>query len=92
MPDNTHSTFSPTALKHFLKYPEVTNKHLHSLVITTTTGQRITFPSILTYVNNQVLDYHEFTIVRPIHLPSIPPLLQANKSYVTTLTRALVHQ
>lgn len=93
MTNNTHSTFSPTALKHFLKYLDVTSKHLHSIIITTTTGWHLTFPSILTYDNNQVLDYYEFTVVCLLHLPSsVPTPLQANKSYTSTLTRALVHQ
>jgi hypothetical protein len=92
MPHNSHSTLSPTALKHYLKYPKVITDHLHSLQITTTCEKTLTFPSIQHQVNNKVLDYRLFNVVKPIHHTSIPRVLQANKSYISPLTRPLVHQ
>jgi hypothetical protein len=93
MPNNKSSTFSPTALKYFLKYPEVSNKHLHSLHITTTCGRHLIFPSITKHINNQVLDYHTFNVVRPLYSsPLHPTFLQANKANHPPLRRALVHQ
>ncbi len=92
MPHNTHPTLSPTALKHYLKYPKVITDHLHSLQITTTCGRILTFPSIPQHTKNNVLDYHLFNVVKPLTQSTIHPILQANKSYISPLTRPLVHQ
>jgi hypothetical protein len=50
MPSQQQCTFSPTALKYYLKLPSVQTHHLDTLHITTTTGTTITFPSIPTYI------------------------------------------
>jgi hypothetical protein len=92
MPDNSHPTLSPTALKHYLKYPKVITHHLDSLQITTTTGQVLHFPSITKHTKNNVLDYHLFNVVKPTSIPSVPLILQANSSQTYPLTRSLIHQ
>ncbi len=92
MPHNSHPTLSPTALKHYLKYPRVLTNHLHSLEITTTCGRLLTFPSIIQHTKNNVLDYHKFNVVKPTTSTYLPQVLQANKSYISPLTRSLVHQ
>jgi hypothetical protein len=105
MPNNPQCTFSPTALKHYLSFPEVTTNHLVSLNILTTTGIRLTFPSIKQQVNGQLLDYHQFSVARPIgcvnrlssHHNQLPPLFPDSsnivmKGTVSPLTRNLCHQ
>jgi hypothetical protein len=92
MPKNDHPTLSPTALKHYLKYPKVVTHHLDSLQITTSTGVLLKFPSISKHSISNVLDYHLFNIVKPISYPLLPTLPQANISRITPLTRSLIHQ
>jgi len=92
MPNNDHPTLSPTALKHYLKYPKVVTHHLDSLQITTSTGILLKFPSISTHTTSNVLDYHQFNIVKPTSYPLLPSIPQANSSQVTPLTRSLIHQ
>jgi len=92
MPNNDHPTLSPTALKHYLKYPKVVTHHLDSLQITTSTGILLKFPSISTHTTSNVLDYHQFNIVKPTSCPLLPSIPQANRSQVTPLTRSLIHQ
>ena len=101
LPDNPQCTFSPTALKHYLSLKEVITNHLDSLRITTSTGVRLSFPSIKQQRNGQLLDYHTFRIVRPISYinrlcppdPSVairPPI--ASQGTIIPLTRNLCHQ
>lgn len=92
MPNNQHCTFFPTALKHYLKYQTVYTTHLQSLYITTPCGNWLIFLSISHYADTRLLDFHQFTIVKPtIHLHYIPrPIV--NKAYYPVLTRAVVHQ
>ncbi len=108
MPDNPQCTFSPTALKHYLGYPEVLTSHLEALHITTSSGIKMIFPSIKQQKDGQLLDYHNFTIVRPICgsvtslpnmalalcLPTTSPYIEAtaNAGTIIPLTRNLVHQ
>lgn len=66
MPHNKTPTFSPTALKHYFKYPKLTTHHLSHLTIITPCHKTITFPSTPTFMNNKVLDYHSFEIIKPI--------------------------
>jgi len=101
MSDNPQCTFSPTALKHYLSLPEVTTHHLDSLRITTSTGAHLRFPSIKQQSNGELLDYHNFRVVRPISYinrlrppdPSsiIPPAI-ASRGTIIPLTRNLCHQ
>lgn len=107
MPNNPQCTFSPTALKHYLKYPSVITHHLDSLQITTSNGNKVIFPSIKHQVNGQLLDYHCFWVVRPksqlrpvtptaakvLSLPHITltPSIAAAGSAIP-LTRNLCHQ
>ncbi len=65
MPNNTTCTFSPTALKFYNKYPCITTKHLHSLHIITQNDIKLTFPSIPTKIKSNLLDYHQFHVVKP---------------------------
>jgi hypothetical protein len=94
MPNNSHCTFSPTALKHYLKFPTVVTNHLDSLSIVTTTGTTITYPSIVTYRQGQLLDYHLFHVARPKNFTNnLLPSPIANVSCGTLpLTRELLHQ
>ena len=103
MPTNPQNTFSPTALQHYLHYKIVTI-HLDSLSITTSNGTKLIFPSVKTHSLNQLLDYHQFTIVKTIHprglafINPLPIVLQVNHRYlvcsfindwVTTVTKFL---
>jgi hypothetical protein len=93
MPQNSHCTFSPTALRHYLKYPSVTTHHLQSIQVTTPCNQQPHFPSILRQAQSQLLDFHEFFVVQPTTSLSSIPRPIANKSTSTfMLSRALVHQ
>lgn len=108
MPTNPQCTFSPTALKHYLGYPEVLTSHLEALHLTTSSGIKMIFPSIKQQKDGQLLDYHNFTIVRPICgsvtslpnmalalcLPTTSPYIEAtaNAGTIIPLTRNLVHQ
>jgi hypothetical protein len=94
MPNNPHCTFTPTALKHYLKYPTVVTNHLNSLLIVTSEGNSITFPSIVKHIKGKVLDSHLFHVVRSKQrIPSMLPLPVANVSHShPLLTRELVHQ
>jgi hypothetical protein len=94
MPDNPTCTFSPTALKHYLQYPTVVTNHLESLLIVTSNGTRLTFPSIVTHVRGQLLDYHSFNVVRPkiLHNRMLPPATANYSRGTSLLTRELVHQ
>jgi hypothetical protein len=67
MPNNTQCTFSPTALKHYLKYPSITTYHLQSLHITTPCNQLLEFPSLAAHTSSKALDFHQFHIVQPAH-------------------------
>ena len=76
MPDNPQCTFSLMALKHFLKYPVVSTNLLDSLLIVSSTGALMRFPSIAHHSSSQVLDYHTFHVVRPkssLLSPVLPP-------------------
>ncbi len=94
MPTNPQCTFSPTALTHYLKY-KTTTTHLEHLSITTSNGTNIKFPSVPRHSDQQLLDYHEFIVVRPN--PSTPitissqPIANSATSELP-LTRLLVHQ
>jgi hypothetical protein len=93
MPNNDHPTLSSTALKHYLKYLKVVvTHHLDSLQITTSTGILLKFPSSSKHSTSNVLDYHQFNIVKPISYPLLPTIPQANISQVTPLTCSLIHQ
>lgn len=92
MPQNSHCTFSPTALKHYLNYPSVTTTHLKALYITTPCNQLLEFPSLSPQVSLKALDYHAFTVVRPTTRLSYLPRPLAHKATVLPLTRALIHQ
>jgi len=94
MPSNPQCTFSPTALKHYLCF-NVTTKHLESLSITTSTGTCLVYPSIHQHKHSQLLDYHKFTVVRPINCSkpttnSFPIAKSATSE--PTLDRLLIHQ
>jgi hypothetical protein len=94
MPTNPQCTFSPTALTHYLKY-KATTTHLDNLRIITSSGVTMTFPSITTHSNQQLLDYHEFIVVKPtkcsdLHLPSTPIVESATSEL--PLNRLLAHQ
>ncbi len=65
IPDNTSCTFSPTALKYYNNYPTVTTHHLDKLEIITTNNVHITFKSVTKLIRGKLLDYHNFTVVRP---------------------------
>jgi hypothetical protein len=93
MPDNPQCTFSPTALRHYLHYT-ITTVHLDSLMITTSTGVNLQFPSLKDHSANQLLDYHNFIVVcpkatKPVNLHQ--PIVNSATSE-SPLTRVLVHQ
>jgi hypothetical protein len=92
MPDNPQCTFSLTALHHYLHF-DVLAKHLHSLQITTTSGDTLAFPSLASYSTKQLLDYHHFTIVRPTRQVKqiIPPTVK-NATSEAPLYCLLAHQ
>lgn len=92
MPQNSQCTFSPTALKHFLKYPTIITYHLQALAIITPCNQKLTFPSILWLTSSKALDYHQFLIVCPTHWLSSLPIPTARVTTTLPLTRALLHQ
>jgi len=94
MPNNTTCTFSPTALKFYNKYPSITTKHLHSLHIITHNNIKLTFPSIPTKIKSNLLDYHQFHVVKPSNPKTLKLYNPIVKSTNTTkpLTRSLVHQ
>ena len=94
MPNNDTCTFSPTALKHYNNYQSVITNHLQSLHITTSSGITMTFPSIPTKINNNILDYHKFDVVKPISTMNINIHQPIVKSIKTTqpITRTLLHQ
>ncbi|MFN9982042.1 MAG: hypothetical protein ACK53Y_19105, partial [bacterium] len=93
MPSNPQCTFSPTALAHYLHY-KITTTHLQQMSITTSSGITLQFPSIPCHSSNQLLDYHEFIVVRPKHCrPVINPAPTVNSATSkTSLSRLLVHQ
>jgi len=84
MPNNTTCTFSPTALKFYNKYPSITTKHLHSLHIITHNNIKLTFPSIPTKIKSNLLDYHQFHVVKPSSQQTLPSHLQ-DPSYINAL-------
>jgi len=93
MPTNPQNTFSPTALRHYLHYKIVT-VHLDSLSITTSNGTKLIFPSVKTHSLNQLLDYHQFTVVKPISskkLDFYKPIANSATSE-SPLSRLLLHQ
>ena len=63
-PTNPQFTFSPTALCHYLHY-KITTEHLACHSIVTSSGDTLKFPSIQHNINNQLLDYHLFNVVKP---------------------------
>jgi len=94
MPSNPQCTFSPTALKHYLHFNVITH-HLTTLSITTTTGHTLVFPSINPHKTNQLLDYHQFVVVRPINLSTprtLPIPIINSATSEAPLNRLLVHQ
>jgi hypothetical protein len=94
IPTNLQCTFSPTALQHYLHYKIIT-EHLDSLLITTSTGITLRFPSLQQHSNQQILDYHEFYVVKPktLHKPSKSPSAIANSATSESpLSCLLVHQ
>ncbi len=92
MPHNPSCTFSPTALKHYLQYPSVITTHLKALTITTPCAQVLEFPSLTPQLTSKALDYHIFTIVKPIARLSYLPCPIGLKAATSSLTRALIHQ
>jgi hypothetical protein len=92
MPQNPSCTFSLTALKYYLQYPSVTTTHLKALSITTPCAQLLEFPSLIAQVASKALDYHLFTIVKPITRLSYIPHPIGVKAAAPPLTRALIHQ
>lgn len=92
MPNNNQCTFSPTALKHYLKYPSVTTYHLQSLHITTPCNQLLEFPSLATFKSSKALDFHQFVVVHPTHRLSYLPPAIVKAATIPSLTRALLHQ
>jgi hypothetical protein len=92
MPNNAHCTFSPTALKHYLKYPNIFTTHLQSLHITTPCGQTLVFPSVPHPATTKLLDFHQFSVVKPTQRLSYVPHPLVNKAIHSHLTRELVHQ
>jgi len=94
MPTNPQCTFSPTALKHYLHYATNTI-HLESLHITTSTGHKLSFPSIKDHSTNQLLDYHKFIVVKPANFSTLPttPVPHVNSATSeSSLNRLLAHQ
>jgi len=91
MPQNPQSTFSPTALKHYLHYPTVITTHLEALHITTINGAQICLSSLHSFIEEQVLDYHLVNVICPEHSTSIPHPI-ANYNSIPKLSQALVHQ
>jgi hypothetical protein len=94
MPANPQYTFSPTALCHYLQY-KITTEHLTCLSIVTSSGTTLQFPSIQHNVNDQLLDYHLFNIVKPKTSICNPPLVSPIGNGATSeasLNRLLVHQ
>jgi hypothetical protein len=92
MPSNPQCTFSPTALKHYLHLPTVTTNHLKSLLIVTSTGVEISFPSLPHYATTKLLDYHHFNIVRPHHTPVIRLPTASSATTEARLNRQVLHQ
>lgn len=63
--------------------------------IITSSGLTLHFPSITQHTNNQLLDYHQFTIVRPTTTMSkanIPHPMVNSATSEAHLSRLLVHQ
>jgi hypothetical protein len=63
--------------------------------IITSSGLTLHFPSITQHTNNQLLDYHQFTIVRPTTTMSkanIPHQMVNSPTSEAHLSRLLVHQ
>ena len=92
MPSNPQCTFSPTALKHYLHLPTVTTNHLHSLVIVTSDGLEISFPSLKQYATTKLLDYHRFHIIRPCNTSVIPFPSVSSATTETRINRNILHQ
>jgi len=94
MPTNPQCTFSPTALRHYLHYKIIT-EHLTLLTITTSSGIKLQFPPIKSDTDHQLLNYHQFHIVKPkvstCHL-MLPSLIANSATSEAPLTRLLVHQ
>ena len=95
MPQNPQCTFSPTALKSYLRYPSVVTHHLENLEIVTSTGSKITLPSLPRLVRGKLLDYHHVNVVRfqDSHTIVLPIGNGATHGgSFTKLSRALIHQ
>jgi hypothetical protein len=92
MPTNCQCTFSPTALRHYLHCNDTT-EHLNFPSIITTSGITLRFSSLKNHTNHQLLDYHEFTVVKPqsTTIPKPSPIIN-NATSESPLTRLLVHQ
>jgi hypothetical protein len=94
MPSNPQCTFSPTALAHYLGY-KINTAHLQGLSITTNAGINLHFPSIKHHSHQQLLDYHQFNVVKPIHCPiiTVPSTPIVNSAISESpLNRLLLHQ
>ncbi len=93
IPLNPQCTFSPTALRHYLHYRIIT-EHLDSLSVITSTGITLRFPSLKDHSNSQLLDYHEFNVVKPKTTSSsmIPLPICNSATSESPLNRLLVHQ
>jgi hypothetical protein len=93
MPSNPQCTFSPSALAHYLHY-KITTTHLQNISITTSDGSTLKFPSIPCHSSSQLLDYHEFLVVRPKHCSPIthPNPTVNSATSETPMTRLLAHQ
>jgi hypothetical protein len=97
MPSNPQCTFSPSALKHYLPFSRVCTNHLHSLLIVTSDGEHLLFPSLPTQARQQLLDYHRFIVIRPKETSSIlssssPNPMAKSATSEAPLNRILLHQ
>jgi hypothetical protein len=92
MPSNLQCTFSPTALKYYLHLPTVTTNHLKSLLIVTSTGVEISFPSLPHYATTKLLDYHHFIIVQPHHTPVVCLPTVSSATTEARLNHQVLHQ
>jgi hypothetical protein len=93
MPSNPQCTFSLTALSHYLQYKIIT-EHLNSLTIITSSGTTLRFPSIKQISNNQLLNYHEFIVIKPTsaHCLSLPTPIAQSATSESPWNHLLVHQ
>jgi hypothetical protein len=79
-------------LKYYLHIPKVVTNHLHSLIIETSTGTELSFPSLQRYTTTKLLDYHRFSVVRP-STPTITPFpIASSATSEAQLARNIIHQ